>query len=170
MTPEFARQLAACQSALYAFIVSLLGGSDGAADVLQETNLKLCRSFSAFDPSRPFLNWALTLARFEVMAWRTRQNRSRLVLDEDVAARVADHVELVGAGSDRALSALEQCLQKLPEPQRRLVTARYQQGQTVRALARLRGQPENALAAMLYRIRRSLHDCIAAALAKEESA
>lgn len=170
MTPEFAQRLAAAQSTLYAFIVSLLGGCDGAADVLQETNLKLCREFPAYDPSRPFLNWALTLARFEVMAWRSRQSRSRLVLDGDVAARVADQLELAPPDAERALSALEQCLQKLPERQRLLVTDRYQSGQTVRNLARLLGQPENALAAMLYRIRRSLHDCIATTLAREESA
>lgn len=170
MTPEFARQLASAQSSLYAFIVSLMGGRLEAADVLQETNLKLCREFQRYDSSKPFVNWALTLARFEVMAWRTRQSRSRLVLDHDVLERVAAALEAQPVEPERELAALEGCLQKLPERQRALVEERYQRGATVRAMAGRMGQPENALAAMLYRIRKALHDCITATLAKEESA
>lgn len=170
MTPEFAQRLAAAQSSLYAFIVSLMGGRQEAADVLQETNLKLCREFHRYDVSKPFVNWALTLARFEVMAWRSRQSRSRLVLDEDVAQRVAAALEVQGADSERELAALEFCLQKLPERQRALVEERYQHGRTVRAIARQMAQPENALAAMLYRIRKALHDCITATVVGEEPA
>jgi RNA polymerase sigma-70 factor (ECF subfamily) len=170
MTPDFARQLAAAQSALYAFIVSLMGGRQEAADVLQETNLKLCREFHRYDASRPFVNWALTLARFEVMAWRTRQSRSRLVLDDDVVERAAAAMEAQLVEPERELAALERCLQKLPQRQRALVEERYERGATVRTMAGRRGQPENALAATLYRIRRALQECITATLAKEEQA
>lgn len=169
MTPEFAQRLATAQSSLYAFIVSLMGGRDEAADVLQETNLKLCREFHRYDVSKPFIHWAITLARFEVMAWRTRQSRSRLVLDNDVAERVAAALEVASVEPEKELAALERCLRKLPERQRALVEQRYQHGESVRAMAGHMGQPENALAAMLYRIRRGLQECITASLAKEES-
>lgn len=168
MTPDFASRLAAAQSPLYAFIVSLMGGRQEAADVLQETNLKLCREFHRYDAAKPFVNWALTLARFEVMAWRTRQSRSRLVLDEDVAERVAAEMLEHPVEPDRELAALENCLQKLPKRQRALAEERYQHGATVRAMAGRMGQPENALAAMLYRIRKALQECILSTLAKEE--
>jgi RNA polymerase sigma-70 factor (ECF subfamily) len=170
MTPEFARLLAGAQSSLYAFIVSLMAGRQEAADVLQETNLKLCREFGRYDPARPFLNWALTVARFEVMAWRTRQSRSRLILDDDVVARVAAHLETAPPSAEKELVALEACLQKLAPHHRAIVEERYRQGSTVRAIALRKGEPENAVAAMLYRIRRTLHDCITATLAQEESA
>jgi RNA polymerase sigma-70 factor (ECF subfamily) len=169
MTPEFARQLANAQSSLYAFIVSLMGGRQEAADVLQETNLKLCREFHRYDASKPFVNWALTLARYEVMAWRTRQSRSRLVLDDDLVALVAAHFEAEPLRPEQELEALEKCLAHLPPRQRGIMEARYQKGETVRAMAARMGQPENALAALLYRIRRALHDCITAAMAKEET-
>ena len=57
-TPEFVQLLTSSQSALYAFIVSLLGGVNDANDVLQETNMKLCRKCSEYDPHQPFLRWA----------------------------------------------------------------------------------------------------------------
>ena len=168
LPPDLVQQITASQSALYAFILTLMAGEDGAADVLQETNLKLIRELHRFDTSRPFLPWAMTLARFEVMAWRTRRQRSRLVLDNDVADLMAE--ETADSQSDRELAALEACLSKLPPRQRDMISARYDQGETVRAIAKRLGQPENALAALLYRIRKALNDCITAKLAQEELA
>ncbi len=167
MSPEFAHQLAAVQSSVYAFIVSTMGGRSEASDVLQETNLKLCRQFDRYDRSRPFLNWALTLARFEVMAWRSRQSRSRLVLDDDIVERAGHAAEHLCERSEQELAALEACLKKLPDHQRALVEERYSRGATVRSMAARLGQPENALAALLYRIRRALYQCIAATLRTE---
>jgi RNA polymerase sigma-70 factor (ECF subfamily) len=168
LSPELVQQIAAAQSALYAFILTLMAGQDGAADVLQETNVKLCREWQRYDTSRPFLPWAMTLAKFEVMAWRTRQSRSRLVLDNDVADLMAE--EIMEAPSDRELIALESCLSTLPARQRELISSRYDRGETVRAIAKRLAQPENALAALLYRIRKALHDCITAKLAQEDFA
>lgn len=168
LSPELVQQITAAQSSLYAFILTLLAGHEGAADVLQETNLKLIREAHRYDTSRPFLPWAMTLAKFEVMAWRTRQGRSRLVLDNDVAELMAE--EIGDSQDDRELAALESCLAGLPDRQRELIAARYHQGETVRAIAKRLGQPENALAAMLYRVRKALHDCITAKLAGEEYA
>jgi RNA polymerase sigma-70 factor (ECF subfamily) len=170
MTPEFAQLLAGAQSSLYAFIVSLMAGRQEAADVLQETNLKLCREIARYDATKPFLNWALTLARYEVMAWRTRQSRSRLVLDNDVFEMVARHLESQTTSAEGELAALESCLRKLSPEHHAAIAERYMEGSTVRAMAARRGQPENAVAALLYRIRRMLHDCITATVAREESA
>jgi RNA polymerase sigma-70 factor, ECF subfamily len=166
LPPALVQQITAAQSALYAFILTLMAGQDGASDVLQETNLKLIRELHRYDTSRPFLPWAMTLARFEVMAWRTRQSRSKLVLDNDVVQTMAE--ELPHSQEDRELAALESCLAALPGRQRELITDRYDRGETVRAIAKRLGQPENALAALLYRIRKALHDCITAKLAQEE--
>lgn len=168
LSPELVQRITAAQSPLYAFILTLMAGQDGAADVLQETNVKLCRELHRYDTSRPFLPWAMTLARFEVMAWRTRQSRSRLVLDNDVVELVA--AEMPDSQDDRELAALESCLAALPPRQRELLAARYNEGETVRAIAKRLAQPENALAALLYRIRKALHDCITAKLAQEEFA
>ncbi|MEJ6582113.1 MAG: sigma factor [Akkermansiaceae bacterium] len=78
LNPQFVKLLTNNQSALYAFIVSRMGSVDQANDVLQEANLKLCKKADEFDSERPFLAWAFTFARFEVMAWRKKQQRSRL--------------------------------------------------------------------------------------------
>ena len=74
MTPErmseFVERLTEAQSALYGAIYTLLAGNAEVADVLQETNRVLWRKASTYDPTRPFLPWALAVARFEVLAHR----------------------------------------------------------------------------------------------------
>lgn len=117
MRPEFVQRLTACQSPLYALIVSLMGGVDQANDVLQEVNLKMCRRAAEYDANQPLPRWAYVFARFEVMAWRKRQQRSRLVLDDELVAMVAIEIEATVDVAERQLAALEKCLEKLPPHQ-----------------------------------------------------
>src|SRR5688572_14087827 len=97
MTPEqlsqFVERLTAAQSALYGSIHALLAGATDAADVLQETNRVLWRKATTYDLARPFLPWALTVARFEVLAHRKRQSRDRLIFDDDLLGRIAEEYE-----------------------------------------------------------------------------
>ena len=101
-TPAFVGHLTGCQSLLYGFICALLGGAEGAGDVLQETNIVLWNKAHEYDPARPFLPWAYTFARFQVMAWRKKQSRSRLVLGRPE--------NVIAAGLYRIRKALMQCV------------------------------------------------------------
>ena len=81
------------------------GGVNDASDVLQETNMKLCRKCAEYDPQQPFLRWAYAFARFEVMAHRKRRQRSRLVLDDELLATVAAELEESAEDADRRFRA-----------------------------------------------------------------
>jgi RNA polymerase sigma-70 factor (ECF subfamily) len=166
-TPEFVRQLTASQSALYAFIVSLLGGVNDANDVLQETNMKLCRKWAEYDPQQPFLRWAYAFARFEVMACRKSKQRSRLVLDDELLATVAADLEDAAEEANYRLKVLEKCIERLNPRQRELIAARYGRGEAVQDIASRLSRPENAMAALFYRLRKLLADCAQTILGKE---
>lgn len=163
-TPQFVQHLTGCQSALYAYISSLLGGLEGARDVLQETNLVLWGKAGTFDPSRPFLPWAYTFARFQVMAWRKKQSRDRLILDDDLLDQVAGDFEGLDSTAELQLEALERCMTKLPPSQRQLVDSRYVHGEGVNQIADRMGMEENVVSASLYRIRRALMRCVESTL------
>jgi RNA polymerase sigma-70 factor, ECF subfamily len=165
--PAFVRHLTGCQSALYAFITTLLGGAEGAGDVLQETNVVLWNKAGDYDPQRPFLPWAYTFARFQVMAWRKKQSRDRLVLDDELVAAIASELEERSPKAEAQLEALEACLSGLPEEQRRLVDSRYSEGEAVQDIASRMGRPENVISAHLYRIRRALMQCVRLKMEKE---
>ena len=169
-TPEFVQLLTSSQSALYAFIVSLLGGVNDANDVLQETNMKLCRKCAEYDPQQPFLRWAYSFARFEVLACRKTRQRSRLVLDDGLLATVAAELEDSSEETDRQMKMLESCIGQLNARQRELIAARYGRGEAVQDIARRLSRPENAMAALFYRLRKLLADCVQLLLAKEKEA
>lgn len=167
---DFVARLMANQGALYSFIVSLMGGLEQANDVLQETNLKLCRKAGAYDAEQPFLRWAYSFARNEVLSWRTRQARSKLVFDDDLVLRIADLFDAVDGHAEQRLAALEQCVEKLPERQRELVASRYGRGEAVQDIAERTGMAENATAALFYRLRKALAACVEMSMGKEASA
>lgn len=173
MTPErmseFVERLTEAQSTLYGAIYTLLAGKPEVADVLQETNRVLWRKAATYDPARPFLPWALAVARFEVLAHRKRQSRDRLVFDDALLAQIAEEYERQSA-HDGALHALERCLQKLPAAQRELVDQRYLRGESVNDIAARQGRGANAVSALLYRIRNLLAECVDRTLTKEGTA
>ena len=166
-TPAFVGHLTGCQSSLYAFISALLGGAEGAGDVLQETNIVLWNKAGDFDPSRPFLPWAYTFARFQVMAWRKKQSRDRLILDDELVDRVAADFVALDLTAELQLEALEGCLSKMAPSQRQLLDSRYTHGEAVNEIAVRMGREENAISASLYRIRRALMRCVEATLGQE---
>jgi len=166
-SPEFLLLLTSHQSTLYACITALLGGLEGAQDVLQETNVVLLGKADEYDPERPFVPWALTFARFQVLAWRKRQARDRLVLDDDLFAVLADRLASESLSPNRRLDALEHCLKQLSQDARGLVDARYVQEESVQDIAGRLGRSVNAVSVALFRIRKALLDCMRATLATE---
>jgi RNA polymerase sigma-70 factor (ECF subfamily) len=165
----FVERLTQAQSALYGCVHAMMGGSQDVADVMQETNRALWRKWQQYDPARPFLTWAYRVAQFEVLVYRRRAARDRLIFDEELMGQIAEECarQTPAAGE---LWALERCLQKLPPEQRSLVEARYARGEMVQDIAQRVGKAANAVSALLYRIRGLLADCVARTLAMEEHA
>ena len=135
--------------------------------MLQETNVVLLEKAGDFDASRPFVPWALTFARFQVMAWRKRQTRDRLVLDDALFAAVADRLTAGHVQANQRLDALEKCLNKLSPESRDLVDARYVDGEAVQQIAHRLGRTVNVVSVSLFRIRKALLDCVRTTLAAE---
>ena len=156
----FAWELSQAQGDLFVYLCALTGHADAARDLLQDTNLTLCREAERFDPTRPFLPWARSVAYYQVLSWRKKQLRERLVFDDDLLEDVAASLNEASPVPHRQAEALEGCLRKLPERMRELFEARYAEGMTVGELATLRGRSANAVAASLYRIRQLMSACM----------
>ncbi len=164
---DFMRLLTGCQSQLYAYLCSLTGSAASAQHVLQEANVVLWEKAADYDPARPFLPWAYTFAYMQVLAWRKKRQRDRLVFDEDVLSRISDSFSRREGAADRRLDALEGCMQGLEPEHRVLVDRRYVHGDSVNHIAREMRKGPNVVSASLYRIRKALMDCIQGKLAAE---
>ncbi len=166
MKPEdfqerFVRHLTGCQPMLYAYILSLLPNRDDAGDVLQDVNLVMWRRSSEFVEGTNFLAWAYKIARFKILAHHRDRRRDRHVFfDEVLFQKLADEAEHRHRDPEGAIALLDDCVEELPPPQRKLVQERYALGGSVQEIARKLGQSAAVLSVTLSRIRHTLLTCI----------
>ena len=158
---EFVGLMTEHQGRLFAYILSLLGDPDRANDVLQETNIVLWRQSREFRPGSNFKAWAFRVAHFQVMAFRQRQIRDRLVFEDDLMDVLASAARETDEVFDARQELLTGCLAKLAPPHREMVRRRYSEGHSLSAIARDRDMTPNAVMQALFRIRQSLMQCVA---------
>jgi RNA polymerase sigma-70 factor (ECF subfamily) len=160
--PEpFVRVLLANQGTVYAYVTSLLGGdAQQAEEVLQETNVVLCRQADQFESITDFTAWACRIAYFEVLSYRKRCRRDRHRFDDELLTVLADE----GMGHIRELGprqrALTECLGRLSELQRDMIVRRYGSDGSVQSVAEEYGRSPGAISQSLHRIRGALLKCI----------
>lgn len=155
----FVMLLTKAQLDLKLYIAALTRDLQDVEDILQETNVDIWRKAATYDPSRPFLPWAKTLAKFQVMRWRKDRARDRLVLDDSAFELMAAD-ELEGLDPDLQTWALRRSLRRLQEDEFALVRAKYADRKSVPDLARAFRLTEKAVVSRLYRIRKFLYASI----------
>lgn len=159
-TPQFVKLLAAAQTRLYAYIMSMVGHPDAAEDILQETYLVLWQKMDEALAAENFNAWAYAVARFQVLAHQRDRGRDRHVFDEDLLNVLAEEsVPITDRISDDRV-ALEQCLRKLTAPMRDLITQRYEHNRATADIAEDLGKSVPAVTKALYRTRMTLLACI----------
>ena len=159
---DFVRLMTAHQGRLYGYVLSLVGDPDRANEVLQETNVVLWRDHAEFRPGSNFGAWAFRVAHFQVMAFRQRRLRDRLVFDDRTLEALAPEARALGEDFDARQRKLADCLQKLSPEHRELIRRRYSEDEPLDALARDRGMTPNAAAQALFRLRKILLGCVGA--------
>jgi RNA polymerase sigma-70 factor (ECF subfamily) len=156
----FVRLMTEHQGRLFGYVLSLVGDPDRANEVLQETNVVLWRDHAEFRPGSNFSAWAFRVAHFQVMAYRQRRIRDRLVFDDGMVELLAPEAKELDDAFDARQQKLTDCLGKLSPAHRELLRRRYAEGEAVETLARERGMTANAAAQALFRIRRILIQCV----------
>lgn len=148
------------QPAVANYVHALIRDHAAAKDVLQETALVVFRNFGEYDSGRPFVAWALGVAKFQVMSWQRDHGRSRLVFDEAVVEGItAQWAELAPSVSDREV-ALQTCMEKLTARARQMVRWRYYEDQTAEEIGKRLQTPGATVRVTLQRIREQLRNCV----------
>jgi len=166
------KELVDAQFTLFSYICALTAHSQDARDILQETNLRICKKAEQYDPSRPFIKWAKTLAFYEVMTYRKKRQRNLLVFEDDVLETVAEQIEQESEAleTEQNFRLLEGCIKKLPATLREVVEARYEDGSSLCTVAHRFKRSTNAVKLLLLRARRALFDCVQLAAGEGEKA
>lgn len=150
------------ERALAAYVHTLVHERADADDILQACKLTLWKKFDQFETGTNFLAWARKVALHQVLNHRRSEKRRPLYSTdpaflESIAAEIDRQDDSLAV--DRA-EALEQCLKRLPETQRRTILLRYYEGCGIAEIAQQTDRTEAAVYRLLSRIREALNGCI----------
>lgn len=151
---------------IFRFIASLLGNSDDAEDLLQETAKKLWKQFESYDNSKDFLPWACTIARYEVLSFWKKQKVRKKYFSEDVIELLAVDFEKRDLEREAQSHALKNCVEKLTFEDKDILDKRYESTLSLKELAKSLKQTPNSLYKKLQRIKRNLLKCITLRMAE----
>jgi RNA polymerase sigma-70 factor, ECF subfamily len=160
----FIQELINSQNGLRAYITASLGYRGDVPDVLQRTNLALWKNSANYQPGTTFLAWAVTIAKFEILAHCRDKSRDRHVFPEDIASLMLSIANDACPDPTDRQEALQHCLAKLPRRQRDMLQLRYYDGCSMAEIAKKSKQTENAIKCTLVRVRKALQRCIEAQL------
>ena len=163
----FVQLLATSEQRLGSFVLALVPNWSDAEDILQETKVRLWEQFDTYDPAKDFGTWACVIARYQVLAFRTRAARSRLMFSQELVNGLSHDLSRATAEPDSRLAYLEECVKKLAEWQRDLLMRSCAADYSSQAVAAQLGRKAAAIRQSLLRIRRTLYRCVEAAERRE---
>ena len=166
MTIEWTR----AQPSVGRFVSSFLRDRVEAADVLQEIALVIVEKFEQWNPERPFIGWALGIARRVVLAHLREKYRDRRVEFSDAIDQVALSFERLEPQAKLMKDSLADCLGQVRGQSRQVLSLRYTEGLELKQLAGRLGMTASNVGVMLHRVRAALRKCVDQKLNTEDLA
>jgi RNA polymerase sigma-70 factor (ECF subfamily) len=157
---QFLRLYTKHQHRILTYIFMLVPNRTDAEDLLQDTAVLLWEKFEEFEVGTDFAAWACRVAFLKVSNHRKRFSRSKLLFSADLLAAVADRALEMAPQLDDRREALQECMKRLDDRDRRMIMARYEPGGGAKQAADASGRTIQATYKALYRIRRALFDCV----------
>jgi RNA polymerase sigma-70 factor, ECF subfamily len=157
---EFIRCWTEAQPKVAGYINALVPDFQEAEDLLQNVAVVLLRKFPEYDAQRPFIGWAIGIARCEVLMTRRRHARSFLCYHTDLLERISETYEELAPERDERSRALGECLDTIQGRAGELLRLRYEEGLKPSTIAGRVGMAVVAMRVMLSRTRAALRHCI----------
>jgi RNA polymerase sigma-70 factor (ECF subfamily) len=164
---SFVRLWTRHQAEVERYVLTMLPRADAAAEVLQETSVRLWEKWAEYDQERPFVPWAIRFAYLEVLKWRQRQARERLVFSDALLEQIHAAYEDEAPLMEARRQALDGCLERLSAQERRWVMRRYERHGAIQDEARREGMSLNQIYYAMEKLRARLLDCIGRTMKQE---
>lgn len=164
---EFVHLFSRHQRKIYLYVLSQVPNPVDAEEILQDTNVIIWSKYQQFRPGTNFSAWACQIANYEVLKYRDKRRRDRLLFSDEFVRQVAADAMEHADALDSRRQALLRCLGKLQQDDRELIQRRYAPGESGKSVAESLERPVNSVYQSLGRIRRTLLDCITRRLAAE---
>lgn len=158
---DFATLWAESYERLRTYVRIFVTSSHDSEDVIQETAMAIARDFKKYDPERPFLEWAVGIARNRVLQYYRKRGRDRqMVFGIETIKLIENSFLSFEPRTSVYHDALEECLSKLPPRSRHLVHLRYLSCLCAEEIAEQVGFTIQSVYTRLSQIRTGLRECI----------
>ena len=153
------------EKSLAAYVYALVNDRHEAEDIIQSCKLTMWKQFDRFEPGTHFVAWARRIALHQILNHRRSAKRKPLYsTDPAFLEAVASEIDHESDHYSARSEALQECLKKLPENQRRLVLLRYYEDHDITSIAQETDRTEAAVYKLLSRVRTTLNECVTARL------
>lgn len=160
MSVEFLRLFVEHQKAIYAYILAMVHQPSDAEDVMQNVVSLMWERFDEFEPGTNFGAWGVRIARLKALEYHRSKKRDYTFFSDELFDRLSlsacEKIEMM----DDRLRALQHCLLKLRDSDRRLIQVRYEKGLSVKQIAETLQRPLPGLYKVMGRIHRALVRCV----------
>jgi RNA polymerase sigma-70 factor (ECF subfamily) len=166
---QFVALFARHERAVRGVIRCMLPTSQDVDEVMQEVGLACWHKFSDFqagDSPDAFFRWACVIARFEVLKYRRKCARDRLVLSDETIQLLSVDAEDRHLVAEQERQALEDCLNGLSPADRRLLLSAHTRGDSVADIARQLGYHARRLYSRVNKLRDLMGECVRRKLAE----
>jgi RNA polymerase sigma-70 factor (ECF subfamily) len=149
----FERLLDVYANRVFRLAVVLLKDPGRAEEVTQDVFMKIWRALPGFDGRAAVSTWLYAIARNTCLsAVRAEAYRRTTPLIRSLEPTVSN--------TTLRDIALKQCLSRLPEPQRHVITLYYLEERSVEEVAKMLDMPEGTVKSHLHRARRALGEML----------
>ena len=140
-------------------ILSLVPNVNEAEDIMQETSRIMWEKFDQFEVGTNFVAWAITIARFQILKYRSKYS-SKVNFEPEIIDLLIEDAKKPLEEDQRRLNALRKCLKKLELKDQKLIRSRFELNKTAKELSQENGVAMNTIYRNQSRILSLLFGCI----------
>ncbi len=141
------------------FLARRLNDHHEIEDLTQEVFVAAYQSLGNYDHSKKnFKSWITTIAHNKLMSHLRKYyaiQKRDLVLENQILDSAEELIP-----SEELIEKMKKCMAKLPAQAQELINSRYFTTEPLMLLAQRLGSSENAISSKLFRIRKTLKNCI----------
>ena len=157
---EIAWQWTANLPSVAAYIRSFTHDFHDAQDILQDVSVAVVRKYPEYDRNKPFVAWAIGIARNELLSYRRRKSVYRQFFDDECFEKIGEAFAAAEEDMNPVLEALQKCMRQASEKSRRLLRLRYIEDLRYEDIAKTLNVSVGSIKVGMHRMRAALRDCV----------
>jgi RNA polymerase sigma-70 factor (ECF subfamily) len=157
---RFLKLLVPNQKRIHAFILYLVPNQSDAEDILQEALMEMWNKFGDYRDGSDFVAWGVTIAKYKVLSYIQKHKKNTFMFGSETLELLQKEYGKNLALIQDQIDALNQCVRKLSDKEKKYLSLRYEDNQTFGVIANRFGVSIQAVYKAVSRIHSRLLLCI----------